>query len=48
MAGNLHEFTDANFEEDVLKSSEPVLATITLNARLTAGNAEADRGWPPS
>ena len=25
MAENLHEFTDANFEEDVLKSSEPVL-----------------------
>ena len=25
MADNLHEFTDANFEEDVLKSSEPVL-----------------------
>ena len=25
MAGNLHEFTDANFEDDVLKSSEPVL-----------------------
>lgn len=25
MAGNLHEFTDANFDEDVLKSSEPVL-----------------------
>jgi len=25
MAGNLHEFTDANFDEEVLKSSEPVL-----------------------
>lgn len=25
MADNLHEFTDANFGEDVLKSSEPVL-----------------------
>ena len=25
MAGNLHEFTDANFGDDVLKSSEPVL-----------------------
>ncbi|MCP4783199.1 MAG: thioredoxin [Fuerstiella sp.] len=25
MAENLHEFTDANFDEDVLKSSEPVL-----------------------
>ena len=25
MAGNLHEFTDANFEEEVLQSSEPVL-----------------------
>lgn len=25
MAENLHEFTDANFDEEVLKSSEPVL-----------------------
>lgn len=25
MAGNLHEFTDANFQSDVLSSAEPVL-----------------------
>jgi thioredoxin 1 len=25
MAENIHEFTDANFDEEVLKSSEPVL-----------------------
>ncbi|MEZ6122273.1 MAG: thioredoxin [Planctomycetaceae bacterium] len=25
MAGNLHEFTDSNFETEVLNSSEPVL-----------------------
>ena len=25
MAGNLHEFTDANFKSEVLESSEPVL-----------------------
>ena len=25
MADNLHEFTDANFQDDVLNSSEPVL-----------------------
>ena len=25
MAENLHEFTDANFDEEVLKSSDPVL-----------------------
>lgn len=25
MAGNLHEFTDANFDDEVLQSSEPVL-----------------------
>jgi len=25
MAGNLHEFTDANFKSEVLESAEPVL-----------------------
>jgi len=36
MAGNLHEFTDANFKSEVLESAEPVLLTSGLHGAVLA------------